>query len=129
MKKKIWIYPLIVMGFLFMHLTSCTKDTIQADFASKIAGTYSGTVTVVGTGTASCTSTLVKSTETVVNLTILIGTTSIPLNGITVTSSGNIYNLSYTDSSGSFTGKVDGNTLTWTLVSGSTTDTFSGTKH
>jgi hypothetical protein len=65
----------------------------------------------------------------------LVGSNNIPLDGINVSiterdsiSGGDIYNLKYTDSSGSLIGKVEGNRLTWTLTAGSLVETFSGTK-
>ena len=128
-KNRIWIYPLIVMGFLLMLTASCEKDKNLPDYASEIVGTYNGIVTAVGTGTVSGSSTLTKSSEQVVDLEIKIGSNSIPLDGIDVSSpEDDIYNLKYTDSSGSFTGKVEANKLTWTITAGSVTQTFSGTR-
>jgi hypothetical protein len=128
-KNKIWFYPLIVFGFLLILSTGCSKDDNLPGLAGAIAGTYNGTISVNGSGTVSCSSILTRSSQTKVDLTIIIGATNIPLDGINVSSSGsNIYNLSYSDSSGSFTGKVEGNLLTWTLSDGSTSETFSGTK-
>jgi hypothetical protein len=126
-KNRICIYLLI--GFLLVLATNCKKDKTLPDYASKIAGTYNGTVTVIGTGTAAGSSTLTKSSEQVVDLEIIIGSSNIPLDGIDISSDGDdIYNLKYTDSSGSFIGKVEGNKLTWTLTAGSVVDTFTGSK-
>jgi hypothetical protein len=127
-EKRICIYPLIIMGILLMLAISCKKDENNTDYASKIIGTYNGTITLVGTGSVSGSSTLTRSSDKVVDLEIIISSTSIPLPGITVSSSGSIYNLNYGVSGSSFTGKVDGNTLTWTLTAGSITETFTGTK-
>ena len=127
--NRFWIYPLVVMGFLLMLTSSCEKDENLPDYASEIAGTYDGTVTLVGTGTVSASSTFTRSSNTKVDLIVTIGSNNISLDGIDITSSGgNIYNLSYSDSSGSFQGKVEGNVLTWTLTAGSIVETFSGTK-
>ena len=127
MNNKKIINPLIVIGFLLTLAIGCKKD--QVDYASQITGTYNGTVTIVGTGTISGSSTLNKASEEVVNLVITINSKDTPLNGISVSSSGNnVYNLSYTDASGTFSGQVKGNLLTWTLSAGSATDTFTGSK-
>jgi hypothetical protein len=84
-------------------------------------------VTIVGLATVPASSTLIKNTETLVNLIIVIGAESIPLDGINVSSFGSkIYNLS--DTSGLFQGKVEGDKLTWTLAVVSITETFSGIK-
>jgi len=116
------------MGFLLLLATSCEKDSDSSDYASQVAGTYSGTVTIVGTGSVSGSSKLTKSSDKVVNLSITIGVSSIPLNGIDVSKSGSNYYLNYTDASGSFSGTVNGNSLTWTLTDGNDTITFSGTR-
>ena len=126
MNSSIRILPILLIGSLLIMVTGCKKDS--QDYASQITGTYHGTTTIVGTGTVSCTSTLSKNSNTSVNLTITIGSTNIPLNGISVSKSGSAYGLSYTDSSGSFNGTVNGNNLTWTMTAGGTTETFSGTK-
>jgi hypothetical protein len=137
-KNKIWIYPLISLGFALMLATSCIpeeKDEILPDYSGKIVGSYNGTATLVGTGTLPATSTLTKRSEQVVDLSCKIGSESTNLTGIGISiskgdsiSNGDIYNLKYTDSSGSFTGKVEGNKLTWTITSGIFKETFYGTK-
>jgi hypothetical protein len=113
---RIRLGTLILLSFLMMFIASgCQKDKNLPDYASQIAGTYSGTVTVVGTGTVSCTSTLTKSSNQKVDLKIS-------------NSAGDVYNLTLTDSSGSFTGTVNGNTLTWDMTAGSIHETFSGSR-
>ena len=126
MNSKIGVYTIFLFAFLNLLAAGCKKD--QQDYASQITGTYRGTTTITGTGTVACTSTLGKNSNTSVNLTITIGSTNIPLNGISVSKSGSAYGLSYTDSSGSFNGTVDGNKLTWTMTASGTTETFSGTR-
>lgn len=129
-------FSLIAMAFILILVCSCTtKDDILPDYASKIVGTYNGTITLVGTGTLSSSSILSKSSEQLVDLKIEIGSESFNLDGISVSistgdsiSSGDIYNLKFTDSSGSFTGKVEGNRFTWTLNAENIRETFSGTK-
>lgn len=120
---------LIIIGLLSLGLTGCVKNNTNPDFASIIAGTYTGTITATGVGTVSASSVITKVNDTSVNLTVTINSTSVPLAGITVGHSGaNIYSLTYSDSSGSLTGTVAGNTLNWTLTSGSDTDVFLGTR-
>jgi len=127
--RKNLILSLSLAVMLVTFSVSCTKDDNSPDLGSKIAGTYIGTLTMVGTGTVSCSSQLTRSSNTKVNLVIYIGTSNVPLNGIEVSSSStDVYSLSYIDSSGSFTGKVDGKTFTWTLSAGGVTQTFSGVK-
>ena len=119
------------MGFLLVFATGCGSngDDPDPDFASKVAGTYSGSVTVQGVGTVPGTSKLIRSSDKVVDLEITINSNVIPLDGITVShSGGNVYNLNLADASGSLTGKVEGNTLTYTIMGGGDTVTFSGTK-
>lgn len=129
MKKYInWINPLLALSLTLILATGCKKDK-DADLAGRIAGTYSGTATLLGISTVPCTTTINKSTENVVNLVITIETINIPFNGISVSSGGNnVYNLSYSDSSGTFEGQINGVTLTWTLTAGGITETFTGTK-
>jgi hypothetical protein len=128
-KIKTWISLLLLLGFLTTVLISCTKKEDTPDYATAIAGTYTGTLTVVGTGSATASSTLSKSTETLVDLLVSIGARYTTLSGINVSNpSSNNYTLSYTDASGSFTGKVQGNILTWTITDGTSVDTFTGTK-
>ena len=111
-----------------MLAISCEDDKNLPDYASEIAGTYVGTVNVVGSGTVSGSSILTKRSDQKVDLEIKMGSSSIPLNRIDVSLSGGDYNLKFTDSSGSFTGKVEGNLLTWTLTDGSDTVIFSGNR-
>ena len=125
MKKGQFLF--FVLAVFLIAFTSCKKDEILSDSGSKIEGTYNGTITVVGLATVPASTTLSKVSETIVNLIIVIGTDSIPLNGINLSRAGNnIYNLS--DSYGFFVGKVEGNKLTWTLTAGGVVESFSGTK-
>jgi len=110
-------------------LSACEKDDSGPDLSSSVTGTYSGTVTVVGTGSAACVCVISKSSDTKVTMKITVSTTTATLPGISVSSSGtDSYDLSYTDSSGTFEGSVNGNTLTWTLTGGGYVETFSGTR-
>lgn len=135
MKKSriIWIYPLMLIGLILMFATGCDKEENSSDdatdYASIIEGTYSGTIIVVGQGSAPASSTLTRRKDDVVDLEIEINSNSIPLRGIDVSSSeDDVYDLEYSDPSGTFIGKVDGNKLTYTISTDDITETFSGTK-
>lgn len=120
---------LFVLIIIFTALNACEKDESGPDLASSITGTYTGTVNVSGTGSAGCTCVLSRSSNTKVNLSITVYSTTVDLDGISVTSAGtDMYDLSLSDSSGSFEGTVDGNTLSWTLTGGGYTETFTGTR-
>ena len=71
---------------------------------------------------------LTRSSDEEVNLVIKIGDQDTSLDGIDVSSSGDAYNLNYSDSSGSFSGTVNGNLFTWTMTADNETMTFTGTK-
>jgi len=127
-KVRTWIYPLLLLGFLITVTVGCKKDETNPDFAKAVSGTYTGTVTMAGVGSVAAVCTIAKATETTVNMTVVIGGSSVPLPGITVTGSSGSYNLSYSDSSGSFTGTVVGKTLNWTLTADSDVAVFTGTR-
>lgn len=125
MKTKFLSTLVILIVFCF----ACEKDDSGQDNAKSVAGTYTGTIVVTGTGSASCTSVLTRSSNDEVNLKIKINTSTIPLDGITVTSSGtDSYDLNLEDSSGSFEGSVEGDLFTWTLSAGEYISTFSGSR-
>lgn len=118
-KRSIWIYPLIVLGFLLISTISCEEDDL-ADYASDITGTYTGTLNIVGLGNFSSTSTLSNGSGQTVNLKIvfLMSSESIPsFNGIKVSKGGHgSVNLSGTYGGDTLTGNVSGDQLTWTMV-------------
>lgn len=125
MKNLKVMYVVVLLSLVI----SCEKDEGIKDYASMVVGTYAGTVSYNGGNTVAASSSLSKVTEKTANLIITIGSTTIPLNGIVVASStNNAYSLSYVDSSGSFTGAVNGNKLDWTLSAGTDVIVFSGIK-
>lgn len=108
---------------------ACEKDESGPDLASAVTGTYSGTITVIGTGSAAGVCVISRSSDTKVSMKITISTTTATLPGIVVSSLGtDSYDLSLTDSSGTFDGNVNGNVLSWTLTGGGYVETFSGTR-
>jgi hypothetical protein len=120
---------LVILGLLSTVITSCTKKDDNPDLASIIAGSYNGTVTASGIGSAAGTTTIVRVNETRVNLVIVIGASSIPVTGVDVSNpSTNTYNLSYSQSGETLSGTVTGNTFIWTLTSGTDVIVFSGTR-
>jgi len=127
-KNSIWIYSFLVMGFLLLLTTGCDED-FNPDYASEIEGTYYGTITLVGTGSAPASSILSRRSNLKVDLDIKIGGESVSLNRIEISSSEDgIYDLEYSDYSGEFTGEVEGDKLTWTMTAGDATETFSGSR-
>jgi hypothetical protein len=99
---------LLAMGLLSILLTGCSKkDDTNPDFGSAIAGAYNGTVTVSGIGSAPASTSINRVNETLVNLVITISTTTVPVNGVTVSNpSKNVYNLSYGVAGETLTGTV-----------------------
>jgi len=124
---KIKVFTAFVM--MLAIFSACEKDDSGPDLATAVTGTYAGTITVVGTGSAAGTCVISKSSDTKVNMKITISTTTATLPGISVSSAGtDSWDLSLTDSSGTFEGSVNGNTLTWTMTGGGYVETFSGTR-
>lgn len=119
---------LIILTFVLSTLTSCDRDDPQADYASIIAGTYTGTVTTE-TGSVAGITTITKRSETRVDMDITAGSHSLTIPGIQVSSvEDNVYTLSFTITGNSLAGEVEGNILTYTLASGVLTGTFAGTR-
>jgi uncharacterized transporter YbjL len=119
---------LIMLAFVLSASTSCDGDDPQADYGGIIAGTYTGTVTT-GTGTAAGITTITKRSETRVDMDITAGSHSLTIPGIKVSSvEANVYNLSFAISDKSLAGEVEGNSLTYTLTSGTLDGTFTGTR-
>ena len=126
MKKALtW---LILSTFASMSLTSCKGDDPQADYASIIAGIYTGTVTT-DTGVTAGITTVTKRSETKVDMAITAGSHSLNIPGIRVSSiEPNVYTLSFSVAGNSLAGEVEGNALTYTLSSGALDGTFTGTR-
>ena len=126
---KVLVIPFSLLVIIIVIATGCKKDETNPDFASSIASTYNGTFTASGIGSLTGASTLAKVSDTMVNLTLTISGQNISLNGIIVSSpSKDAYSLTLSDSSGSFTGTVQGKTLNYTMTSGTDIITFTGTR-
>ena len=110
----------------------CDKDDDEQsnDFATKVAGNYTGTWDVVGIGQINGTCKLIRVSNSSVNLESTAGGTTVPtIPGIKLSDSGNgKVKMSYSDSSGSLNGYIEGNSITFTLIAGSIEETFTGTK-
>ena len=124
--KKI---KLLCFFALLFSVISCNKDeNPTTGYADKVVGTYHGTM-YHGGAPISCTSQIIKTSETKVTLTIIINGSSFTFGEIAVMNGGNnAYNLSYTDQSGYLDGKVEGNTLNFTINKGVLNDFFTGTR-
>jgi hypothetical protein len=111
-----------------MALISCKGDDPQPDYASIIAGTYTGTVTTESGATAGVTI-ITKRSEAKVDMDITAGSHSLVIPGIKVSSvEDNVYTLSFSVVGNSLAGEVEGNNLTYTLSSGTLDGTFIGTR-
>ncbi len=114
---------------LLFSVISCSKDENPAGFADKVVGTYLGTM-YRGAAPLSCTSQIIKTTAAKVKLIIIIGGSSFTFGEIAVmNAANNTYILSYSDQSGNLDGKVDGNTLTYSISSGVLNSVFTGTRY
>ena len=127
MRQKQILYLATIILMIFF---GCKKSSTSPDLATPSSGTYSGTWVVVGTGSTYGTVQVVKVSNTSVNLIMTAGGTNLPtIPGAKLTDAGSgTKNVSYTDSSGTLTGTITGNTISITLVAGSIQETFTGTK-
>jgi len=126
--KQILTIAIIISMICF----GCEKDadSPSVDFTKDIAGVYTGTWVVVGTGQVSGTCEVVKVSSTSVNLEMTAGGQNIPtLPGVKLSDGGNgKIKLIYSDASGTLNGTIDNNSIFFTLKAGSIEETFSGTK-
>lgn len=113
---------------LLFSVISCSKDENQASLADKVVGTYHGTMSH-GTDHLSCTSLIIKTTDTKVQMTIIINGSSFDFGEIAVMKGeNNSYILAYSEQSGYIDGKVEGDALTYSINSGVLNDIFTGTR-
>jgi len=126
MKKALTWF--ILSTIVALAIISCKGDDPQADYASIIAGTYTGTVTT-DSGTAAGITIITKRSETKVDMDITAGSHSLDIPGINVSSvEEDVYRLSFSIAGNSLAGEVEGNNLTYTLSSGTLDGTFTGTR-
>ena len=126
MKKALTWFILATVAAI--AIISCKGDDPQGDYASIIAGTYTGTVTTASGNTAGITI-ITKRSETRVDMDITAGSHNLDIPGIKVSSvEENVYTLSFSVSGNSLAGEVEGNNLTYTLSSGTLDGTFTGTR-
>ncbi|MBE0678145.1 MAG: hypothetical protein IH592_05220 [Bacteroidales bacterium] len=119
---------LLLLTCLAMVHASCKRNEPQPDYASIIEGTYTGTVTT-GSSNVSGTTSLVRYTNSKVDMHIAAGTHTLNIYGIMITTSGNdLYYLSYSIAGNTLVGTVQGNLLTYTLASGTLNGTFTGSR-
>lgn len=118
----------ILSTVIIMTFISCNGNDPQPDYASIIAGTYTGTVTTESGATAGVTI-ITKRSEAKVDMDITAGSHSLVIPGIKVSSvEDNVYTLSFSVVGNSLAGEVEGNNLTYTLSSGTLDGTFIGTR-
>ena len=118
----------ILSTVIILTFISCNGNDPQPDYASIIAGTYTGTVTTESGATAGVTI-ITKRSEARVDMDITAGSHSLNIPGIRVSSTtDNFYTLSFSVAGNSLAGEVEGNNLTYTLSSGTLDGTFIGTR-
>jgi hypothetical protein len=123
--KKIKLFCFFALLF---SVISCNKDENPSSLADKVVGTYHGT-TSFGIANMPCTSVITKAADTKVGLTITVNGSSFDFAEIDVFNGGNdAYILSYSNQSGSIEGKVEGNVLTYTVISGVLSTVFTGSR-
>jgi hypothetical protein len=118
----------ILSTVIILTFISCNGNDPQSDYASIIAGTYTGTVTTESGATTGVTI-ITKRSEAKVDMDITAGSHSLNIPGIRVSSTNNnAYALSFSVAGNSLAGEVEGNILTYTLSSGTLDGTFIGTR-
>ena len=127
MRQKQILFTLLVVSMICF---GCKKDSETPDLAKSAAGIYTGTWTVPGVGQVAGTCEVKKVSNTAVDLIMTAGgvpTPTIPSVTLSDGGGGKI-NLSYSDASGTLNGSIQNNTISVTLVSGSSSSSFSGNR-
>jgi hypothetical protein len=123
---RILSITIVIMTIWF----GCEKSADSPDLVSGLTGMYTGVWVVPGSGMAPGTCDVLKVSNTLVNLEMTAGGSALPLiSGVKLSDGGNGKTiLKYSDSSGTLDGSIYNKTIILTLVSGSSTTTFSGTR-
>ena len=124
MKKQLFFLAAITMMICF----GCSNDDdLPKDLASEAVGLYEGNWNVQNNAYGTCE--VVKITDTSAKLNLKIAGIQLPVPDVNLSDGGNgKINLNYSDSGGSITGSVQGNTITVKLTDGTTSYTFTGIK-
>jgi hypothetical protein len=121
--KVLWFFA------LFISMISCDKnENPPTGYADKVAGTYQGAM-YHEANPWMCTSQVMKTGDKKVTIKLFIDGSSFVFADADVTNAGNnTYNLTYTEQSGYLNGKVEGNTLTYSINAGVLNDIFTGSR-
>jgi hypothetical protein len=126
MKKQLFFLTAIMLTICF----GCSKDSeTPAGIADNAVGVYSGSWSI-NSMNVSGTCDVVKVTGTSVDLKMTAGGQSLPtLPKVALSDGGNgKIKLSYSDPSGSLSGIIQDNSISFTLKAGTITETFLGSK-
>ena len=122
---------LILTAIMLMFCFGCKKDfeTIVAGIADNAVGVYSGGWSI-NSMNASGTYEVVKVSGTTVNLKMTAAGQALPvIPNVALSDLGNgKIKLSYSDPSGTLNGTIQNNSISFTLIAGTITETFTGNK-
>lgn len=119
-------FPKIFLPVLIIFaVVSC--NTPLADI---VEGTYNGTIVINAVPSGPATTTITKSSDNKVLMSIVIGSDApVEINQVLVEGESNPYSLTYEDPNSSLYGNVDGNELIFTIYyDGGSQATFMGEK-
>ena len=117
---------ILAIALLFI-LISCKKEENSLVLADNVIGNYSGTTTF-GNSSLPCTTIITKTSDSKVTMSVNFNGANFLFGEIVVSKSGDVYLLYYSDQSGSISGRVEGNYLTYLINSGVLSTLFNGTK-
>lgn len=128
LKLMLFFWAVVMIAFSSCKKNDSSSSTPAPDAATAVAGSYKGKLNAMGVA-IDATTVLTKVTESTATMSItMVGQTQ-PYGTVKITSGGtNTYNLTMDASAIPFTGKIEGNKLTWSMTVDAMTQTFSGTK-